>query len=220
MSSVIQAPTEASEAPEPKVKSKRGEPTWEMARYYPRRGEWTEADYLALHTNQLIELSDGCLEFLPMPTIFHQLGALYIYKLLDAWVAAHAKGFVIAAPLRVRLWDEKIREPDIVWLRPERIPADRLRPPNGADLAVEVVSSGEESRKRDLVTKRDEYARAGIDESWIVDPEERHITVLTREGQTYREHGVYVSGQQATSAALPGFTLDVAAAFAAGEATP
>ncbi len=220
MSIVTQESAAAPEMSEPQVKSKRGEPTWEMAHFYPRQGEWTEAEYLALHTNQLIELSDGCLEFLPVPTIFHQLIMLHILKLLDAWVSAYAAGFVLPAPLRVRLWTDKIREPDIVWLRPERIPDDRRRPPNGADLAMEVVSPGDESRRRDLVTKRDEYARAGIDEYWIVDPEEQRITVLTRDGQTYREHGVFVTGQQATSVTLPGFTVDVAAAFAAGSAPP
>ena len=42
--------------------SRLGEPTWEMASFYPRQGEWTEADYLALNTNRMVELSDGCLE--------------------------------------------------------------------------------------------------------------------------------------------------------------
>src|SRR4029077_14446721 len=27
-------------------KSKRGEPTWEVAQFFPTQGEWTEADYL------------------------------------------------------------------------------------------------------------------------------------------------------------------------------
>lgn len=38
----------------------------------------------------------------------------------------------------------------------------------GADLAVEVVS--EDDPGRDLITKRLEYAQAGIPEYWIVDP--------------------------------------------------
>jgi Uma2 family endonuclease len=41
----------------------------------------------------------------------------------------------------------------------------------GADLVMEVVSSHDEDRRRDLVVKREEYARAGIAEYWIVDPE-------------------------------------------------
>lgn len=217
MSSVIQEP---ATAPGLEVRSKRGEPTWEMAHFYPRQGEWTEEAYLALNTKQLVELSDGCLEFLPVPTITHQLIMLFLFDLLRAHVKTDATGFVLPAPLRVRLWPEKIREPDIVWLRAERIPSDRRRPPDGADLAMEVVSPGGENRERDLVTKRNEYARAGIDEYWIVDPEELRITVLTRDGQTYREHGAFLQGQQASSVVLPGFTVDVTAAFAAGNENP
>src|SRR5207237_10469473 len=56
-----------------------GEPTWEVARFYPLQGEWTEADYLALPTNQLVELSDGRLEFLPMPKHFHQMIVAFLY---------------------------------------------------------------------------------------------------------------------------------------------
>ena len=44
------------------------------------------------------------------------------------------------------------------------------------DLVIEVVSP--KNRRHDLETKRDEYARAGIPEYWIVDPEEETITVF------------------------------------------
>ena len=62
----------------------------------------------------------------------------------------------------------------------------RRKQPDGADLAIEVVSEGAEARERDLETKRAEYARAGISEYWIVDPQESRITVLTLDGQTSR----------------------------------
>ena len=109
-----------------------------------------------------------------------------------------------------------MREPDLVYLRPERIP-NRRRPPKGADLAMEVVSEGEENRHRDLVIKPEEYARAGIKEYWIVDPQERRVTVLTLEGTNYRVHGEFTAGMQATSVLLPGFMVDVSAVLAAGD---
>ena len=49
------------------------------------------------------------------------------------------------------------------------------------DLVIEVVSAGPESEKRDYEMKRRDYAGAGIDEYWIVDPQKRRITVLTLE---------------------------------------
>jgi Uma2 family endonuclease len=65
------------------------------------------------------------------------------------------------------------------------------------------------------VEKREEYAEAGIPEYWIVNPLNRTITVLTLEGDTYREHGIFAPGAQATSVLLAGFAVDVRAAFAA-----
>jgi len=197
--------------------SRRGEPTWEIAYSYPSQGEWTETTYLSVAgKGQLIELSEGCLEFLPMPTLLHQRIVRYLQRLLEVYVLAHAAGEVFFAPLPVRLWAGKYREPDVVYLRPERIGPPRSQP-LGADLAIEVVSEGGDSRERDLVTKRQEYAEARISEYWIVDPQELLITVLSLDGQTYRVHGEFKPGQQATSVLLPGFSVAVDAVFTSGE---
>jgi Uma2 family endonuclease len=194
-----------------------GGPAWEVALLFPPQGEWSEQEYLALDTNQLVELSDGCLEVLPMPTLFHQQIVEYLYELFKAFLAIHSLGKVIFAPLPVHLWSGKFREPDIIFFRWDRV-KDVHGQPEGADLVVEVVSEGEENRKRDLVTKRQEYAAAGIAEYWIVDPQEKQITVLVLEGETYREHGVFGPGAAATSVLLSGFTASVDAVFAAGQA--
>lgn len=194
-----------------------GGPAWEVALLFPPQGEWSEAEYLALDRsigNMLVELSDGCLEVLPMPTIFHQRIVTYLHDLLRSAIAGHGQGEVLFAPLPVRLWSGKFREPDIIFFRWERV-KDVHGQPEGADLVVEVVSEGEENRERDLVKKREEYAKAGISEYWIVDPQEKQITVLALEEQTYREHGVFKSGTVATSILLPGFSASVDAVFAA-----
>lgn len=211
--STIPNPPSAAHAPGP---ASQGEPTWEVALLFPPHGEWSEQEYLALSTNRLVELSDGRLEVLPMPTSFHQRIVEFLYACLNAFVLAKARGEVLFAPLPVHLWSGKYREPDLVYVRPGRIPSPNTQP-EGADLVMEVVGGGSEDRKRDLVTKRQEYAKASIAEYWIVDPQEHHIFVLTLEGQSYREHGIFGPGTQATSVLLPGFAVDVAATFAAGE---
>jgi hypothetical protein len=50
-----------------------GDPTWEVAYLFPSQGSWSVADYLALNTNHLVELSEGRLEVLAMPTEQHRL---------------------------------------------------------------------------------------------------------------------------------------------------
>jgi Uma2 family endonuclease len=192
----------------------RAEPTWEVAYLFPTQGNWSEEDYLALDRNHLIELSDGCLEVLPMPTMSHQVLVLSLYRLLLAFTTDRDLGTVLVAPLRVRLWRDKFREPDVLFLLKEHSARMGNEYWTGADLVMEVVSGEEEDRRRDLVTKRREYARAGVAEYWIVDPLEERIAVLRLAGKRYVVHGEFAPGVAADSALLPGFTVDVTEAFA------
>ncbi len=196
--------------------SKRGTPTWEIAKLFPKQGRWTEREYLALDTNHLIELSDGCLEFLPMPNMFHQGLVAFVYHQLLAVVTQLNLGRVFFAPLRVRTVEGSIREPDVVFLTSERI-HDVHTPPDGADLVAEVVSPGAETRTRDLEHKRQEYAQAGIEEYWIIDPETQTVTVLTLDGETYQVHGEFTQGQTATSVLIENFQIEVTALFSVGQ---
>ena len=202
-------------------RSIRGEPAWEIATLYPIQGTWTEAAYLALPTNHLLELNDGCLEILPMLTYFHELIVEFLYDLLRSFVRERSLGKVMRAPLPIRLWAGQMREPDVLFLRPERLQllakAGNRAQPDGADLVMEVVSPGPQNRERDLDVKRLEYARAGIAEYWIIDPELQTITVLELAGDAYRVSGEFKTDQTATSILLTGFSVSVEAAFAAGE---
>jgi Uma2 family endonuclease len=74
---------------------------------------------------------------------------------------------------------------------------------------MEIVSEGSEARKRDYVDKRLDYARAGITEYWIVDPEFTRITVLSLEGNDYRVHCECNAGDTAHSAMFADFTIAV-----------
>jgi len=69
---------------------------------------------------------------------------------------------------------------------------------------MEIVSPGQENRKRDLKDKRNAYAKAEDSEYWIIDPEEQVITVLTRGARAYKVHGEYKPGDRATSKLLGG----------------
>jgi Uma2 family endonuclease len=205
----------------PKHPPKRGEPAWDIALLFPAQGQWSEEEYLSLcdGTNWLIELNDGVLEVLPMPVVYHQRIVQFLFEILKAFVVAARAGEVFVAPLPIRLWEEQMREPDVVFVRPGRItdPRETLQ---RADLVIEVVSPGKESRKRDLKDKPQVYAKAGIAEYWIVDPEKRTISVLQLKGKKYAVHGAFKAPSQATSVLLRGLAIDVATVFAAGEKGP
>jgi Uma2 family endonuclease len=195
------------------------EPVWEIAHFYPLQGDWTEDDYFALEGasgNWMIELADGRLEFPPMPDPFHQDIVDFLFTAFKAYLKDRQFGRAYFAPLPIRLWPGQIREPDIAVLAHHRL-KNKRKAPDGADLAVEIVSPGEDARERDLKTKRREYAKAGIQEYWIVDPELKSITVLTLSGKRYRVHGAFNCGDDATSKLLSGFRVAVSEVLAAGE---
>jgi Uma2 family endonuclease len=171
----------------------------------------SEEAYLALDGNRLVEYSDGVLEELPMPTEVHQAILLFLYTALSAFVTPRNLGKALVAPFRVRLWPGKFCEPDLLFMLKENAARRHNEFWEGADLVMEVVS--DDDRRRDLDTKRREYAEAGISEYWIVDPREQKITVLRLNGGHFDMHGGFVARSQAVSLLLPGFGVDVAAVF-------
>ena len=188
--------------------SETGTPVWRIATLFPYQGAWSEQEYLALETNRRVEFDNGFVEVHDPPTDRHQgiLGniilALYMH-------VKQSGGAVRPAGLRLRLWDQKYREPDIVFLRDRNSGLRHEKYWDGADLAIEIVSASLEDRERDLVTKRLEYARAGIQEYWIIDPEQESVSVLNLTGKVYEESGIYVRGDTVTSPQLPELGLPV-----------
>ena len=178
----------------------------------PPQGAWSDDAYLWLsdHTNRPIELTDGHIQDLPIPTFIHQAILLFLYGLFHDHVTPRG-GVVMVAALRMRIRPAKFREPDLLLLRDCDDPRGQNRYWMGADLVVEIVSP--DNPGRDLVEKRIDYAEAGIPEYWIADPRDETITVLALREDTYVEHGVFVRGDTATSPLLEGFAVDVAAVF-------
>lgn len=184
----------------------------QIAELLPEQGEWSEEDYLWLtnHTNRLIELSNGRIEVLPMPTERHQAMLKYLFLAFFTFVERRG-GTVFFAALRLRLKTGKFREPDLLLLLSAADPRRGNAYWTGADLVLEVVSPDDPDR--DLVKKRREYAQTGIPEYWIVNPQTGKLTVLRLENAKYAEHGVFARGTQATSALLPEFAVSVDEVF-------
>jgi Uma2 family endonuclease len=88
------------------------------------------------------------------------------------------RGWLLTAPLDVFFSGADPVQPDIVVLVPDSNTSLVARGIEGPpDLLVEVLSPS--NRGHDLLTKRALYARAGVREYWIVDPESRAVEVLT-----------------------------------------
>jgi Uma2 family endonuclease len=188
-------------------------PTYEVVQLFPRQGEWTEESYHALPAaNRILELSDGKLVVPPMPTPEHQDIVLNIAVALRVFVRAHKLGKVAVAPLPVRLWAGKVREPDVLVLLAANLHHIQPQWWDALDLAVEVVSPG--TQKADREEKRHEYAQAGVREYWLVEPGARTVAVYTLAGDAYTLAATYREGMAIESRVLAGLVLPVADVFA------
>jgi Uma2 family endonuclease len=111
----------------------------------------------------------------------------------------------------LQIREGKFREPDLLLV----LDAEDHRRQNafwlGADLVIEIVSP--DDPKRDIKTKRTDYAEARIPEYWIVNPEDETIAVLRLAGHRYVDHGIFHRGDAATSALLSDFTVSVSDVF-------
>jgi len=177
-------------------------------RSFPRQGDWTEEDYFNLpETNHFVELSEGRLVIPEMPSDLHQNTLRKLFRRMDNFVEENALGEIRFAPLPVRLWHNKVREPDIIFVNNthrDRIGKDFWSAP---DLAVEIISPGTEhtDRKEKII----EYAQAGISEYWIVDAERKTIEVFILEQRAYRLMGKWGAGEVVHSEILAGFEVKV-----------
>ncbi len=176
------------------------------------QGLWTEEQYLRAtdYSRRLLEFTDGSIEVLPMPTDKHQVISRFLFLALFHFVQPLG-GTVLYSPLRMQIREGKYREPDLLLVRDADDPRRQDAYWLGADLVAEIVSP--DNPERDLVVKRTDYAEADIPEYWIVNPQDKTITVLRLAGSRYVEHGAYRRGDTATSALLEGFTLAVGDLF-------
>ncbi|MDZ4721829.1 MAG: Uma2 family endonuclease [Roseiflexaceae bacterium] len=195
-----------------KLPSKQPIPAWEVALLFPPQGAWSKEEYLALtdSTNNLVEYTQGQIEVLPMPTEKHQRILEFIFFIVRELMHSTG-GRAFFSPLRLYIEPDRYREPDILLVVDKHDPRRADRYWSGADLVVEIVSP--DNPERDWVQKRADYARAGIPEYWIVDPQQERIAVLRLDGDVYAEHGLFTRGEIATSVLLPDLRVDVTAAL-------
>lgn len=103
----------------------------------------------------------------------------------------------------------RTRYPDLVILREEHRNLTQKRlfvrsEMPAPQLVVEIVSPGNENHKRDYTTKRKQYQERGIPEYWLIDPEQRTLTVLVLKDGLYSQFGTFAQGNQIQS---PSFAL-------------
>ena len=140
-------------------------------------GTWTYEDLSSLpNDGRRYEIIEGELYQMPSPGAAHALAVIQLIAALMPLVA-ELDGQLATAPIDVFFPGANPVQPDILLMLsggPARIVPRGIE--GAPDLIIEVLSSS--NRGHDLLTKRSLYARAGVREYWIVDPEARTIDIL------------------------------------------
>ena len=182
------------------------------------RGHRTRAtyeDYLNTPEGERYELRDGELVMVPSPSMRHQRIVGRLHAVLLGHITDGGLGELFMAPSDVVVWDggqRNVVQPDVLFISTEREHILTEANVQGApDLVVEVLSPSTESVDRGY--KRELYARHGVGEYWLVDPDARTVTVLRLGDGEYETAGTYGPGQALASPTLEGLTIDVDEVF-------
>ena len=156
------------------------------------------------------EIIDGELYVNPSPNMKHQLVLGRLFVSLATFVEQHKLGLVFVAPFDVVMSDINIVQPDILFISKERMDVLTKANVQGVpDIAIEVLSPG--TRRKDQTKKRQAYERHGVQEYWIVDPEDDSLRILRLSG---RKFDYIIVGGNIRSPLLPGFSLPLKKLFA------
>lgn len=133
--------------------------------------------------------------------IFSLLISLFRYYLVNTGF-----GKVFGSRFVMRLSEKWNPEPDLLVILGDKLKNlehGRLRGP--ADLVVEILSDS--TRKTDLEAKIPHYIDEGVGEAWVIDPENRTITLRWKGGE--RAYSDPESTEVVASRVLPGMRLRV-----------
>jgi len=174
----------------------------------------TFAEFAALNGEGRYELVNGRLEELVAPTPRHGWTQVRFSAALDAYLSEREPNAYWGVELDIPTLPFHGRRPDFAYFSTAdaaRIDFDADRVLGVPTLVVEVIS--EEDEKRHLVTKRQEYARAGIGHYWILDPKRRKALTLALRGEAYEVEGEFSGEAELTSELFPGLAIPLRRLF-------
>ena len=134
---------------------------------------------------QRYESIDGELIVTPAPTIKHQRVLRSLIRVLGAFAYETGRGELVLPPFDVVLGHYNIVKPDLLLIasEPGHILGDHNKFEGPPDLVVEVSSPI--SLWIELVRKSALYARCGVPEYWIADPERRRMVIYNLQDNQY-----------------------------------
>lgn len=150
----------------------------------------------------------------PAPKTRHQRTVGRLYVALAEFVRKQDLGEVFLAPFDVVFGERTAVQPDLLFIRKDRLSiVTELNVQGAPDLVIEVLSPSNASFDRE--TKLQVYARAGVRELWYVDPDVRTVEILELgDDGRYVLTATLAGNASAVSAALPALSLTLDEVFA------
>lgn len=170
-----------------------------------REEPYTIDDIFALPDGERAELIDGKIYYMSPPSWDHQKIITMLLQTIANYIDEHNGNCeVLPAPFAVFLNKDKTNyvEPDISVIC-DRSKLDKKGCHGAPDWVIEIVSPS--SRSMDYLIKATKYHDAGVKEYWIVDPEDKLITVYCFEGEMTVMH--YRFGEEIPVGIYEGFSI-------------
>ena len=170
---------------------------------------FTYQDYLNTPEDKRYELLEGDLVTIATPGELHQSVSAQPGWRLVQFASENNLGRVYHAPFDVVLSDTDVVQPDLLFVSRERehILLGGVNVRGAPDLVVEILSPS--TSGRDKTVKSALYARHGVREYWLADPEAKTITVMVLGEAGFEVEAIYGKGHTLTSPTLEGFTVDL-----------
>ena len=175
------------------------------------KSKLTYADYAKTPEDERWELIAGELIMSPSPKRAHQRNQIKLGSRMSFFAEEKDLGEVYS-DFDVVLSDTDTVRPDLIFIAKDRLHIVTEDNVQGApDLVVEIRSPS--TARYDWTTKRELYARHGVKEYWLVDPEGATVAVLLLDGGELKVAGVYGEKDTLTSEVISGFSVALADVF-------
>ena len=181
---------------------------------------YTYADYLTWQFTETVELVKGTIFPMAAPSVRHQKVSWQITRFMVT--AFHNKPCqAFAAPFDVRLFDRlrkpkfdgdihTVVQPDLCVICDET-KLDERGCLGAPDLIIEILSPG--NTKKEMKTKFRLYEEAGVQEYWLVEPNDRAVFVCILQGEEYIGLRPQTDEDTVVSRLFPELVVDLAEVF-------
>jgi len=176
------------------------------------RQPFTVSALFELADGRRYEIYDGGVYMVPPPSLGHQYTSGQLHFVLMRHIQAHGLGRLFAAPVGLILDETNYVEPDLIFVASGR---ESVLTPRGVegvpDLVVEILSPS--THKRDLGLKTRLYEQFGVPHCWIVDPDAKRLSALTRQAGQYVTAIERGEDETFEPTLFPGLSIEIAPLF-------